>query len=69
MWNYSNTKIHFGKYVCLRNSIIWGILGLAYIYIFKPFTDKILNQITNKEVYLFVIIFLIDLVTTLIAKL
>ena len=69
MWDYSNEKIHFGKYVCLRNSIIWGLLGLAYIYIFNPFTDKILNQLSKKEAYLFLIIFIIDLIITLITKL
>lgn len=69
MWDYSNIKPNFGKYVCLKNSIIWGILGVAYIHIFKPFTDKILNQITNKETYLFLILFIIDTLITLITKL
>ena len=53
MWDYSNIKPNFGKYICLQNSIIWGILGTIYIHIFKPFTDKILNQITIKETYIF----------------
>ena len=29
-WNYSNYKYHFGKYLCLRNSLIWGILLLLF---------------------------------------
>ena len=69
MWNYSNIKPHFGKYICLRNSIIWGILGVVYIHIFKLFTDKIINQITNKETILFLILFIIDILITLITKL
>jgi uncharacterized membrane protein len=69
MWDYSKEKIHFGKYLCLRNSIIWGLLGLAYINIFKPFTDKIINQITKKETYLFLNLFTLDLIITLITKL
>lgn len=69
MWDYSNIKPNFGKYVCLKNSIIWGILGTVYIHIFKPFTDKILNQITTKETYLFLVIFIIDTIITLITKL
>lgn len=69
MWDYSKEKIHFGKYLCLRNSIIWGLLGLAYINIFKPFTDKIINQITKKETYLFLSLFTLDLIITLITKL
>lgn len=69
MWDYSNTKIHFGKYVCLRNSLIWGLLGVAYLHIFKPFTDKLLNQVTKRETYFFFIIFMIDTIMTLITKL
>lgn len=68
MWNYSNIKPNFGKYVCLQNSIIWGILGVSYIHIFKPFTDKIIKQITNKETYFFLILFIIDTIITLITK-
>ena len=69
MWDYTNVKFHFGKYVCLRNSLIWGVFGVAYIHIFKPFTDKILNQITKKETYLFLGIFILDTIITLITKL
>ena len=35
MWNYSSKPLNFGKYICLENSIIWGILGTLYIHIFK----------------------------------
>ena len=69
MWDYSNIKPNFGKYICLQNSIIWGILGTIYIHIFKPFTDKILNQITIKETYLFLALFIIDTLLVLITKL
>lgn len=69
MWDYSNVKPNFGKYICLQNSIIWGILGTIYIRIFKPFTDKLLKQITLKETYLFLTIFIIDTILVLINKL
>jgi len=69
MWNYSNIKPNFGKYICLPISIIWGILGTIYIHIFKPFTDKLTKQITNKETYFFLIIFIIDTILVLINKL
>lgn len=69
MWNYSHNHPHFGKYICFQNSIIWGILGLAFIYILKHFTDKIINQITKKETYLFLILLSIDIIITLITKL
>ena len=69
MWNYSNIKPNFGKYICLKYSLMWGILGTLYIHIVKPFTDKLLNQITKKETYLFLSIFIIDTILVLINKL
>lgn len=69
MWNYSNIKPNFGKYICLWYSLIWGILGTLYINIFKSFTDKITKQITTKETYLFLVIFIIDTILVLINKL
>ena len=69
MWDYSNIKPNFGKYICLQNSIIWGILGTIYIHIFKVFTDKIIKAITYKETYLFLTIFIIDMILVLINKL
>lgn len=69
MWDYSKDAMNFGKYVCLRNSIIWGILGVAYIHIIKKFTDKILSKITRKETYFFLILFIVDLILVLTTKL
>ena len=69
MWNYSKYPFNFGKYICLYTSLLWGLLGLLYIYIFKKFTDKIIKQITNKETYLFLTIFIIDTILVLITKL
>jgi len=69
MWNYSHIKPNIGKYVCLRNSLIWGILGVTYIHIFKPFTDKIIKVISIKETYLFLALFILDTIITLITKL
>ena len=69
LWDYSNKAIHFGKYVCLINSLIWGILGVLYIHVFKNITDAILTQITTKNIYFCIIIFIIDLALVLINKL
>ena len=69
MWDYSNIKPNFGKYVCLQNSIIWGILGTLYIHVFKNFTDRIVKQISLKESYLFLGLFIIDTIMVLVTKL
>ena len=69
MWNYSKDSMNFGKYICLRNSLIWGIMGLLYIHIIKKFTDKILSKISRKETYFFLTVFVIDLILVLATKL
>ena len=69
MWDYSKIEPHFGKYICLQNSLIWGVLGTIYIHVFKLFTDKILNQMSNREIYLFLTLFVIDTIMTLVTKL
>ena len=68
MWNYIDEPYHIGKYVCLQNSLIWGLLGVLYIHIFKPFTDKIVNQISKRQTYIFILIFIIDLSLVMINK-
>lgn len=69
MWDYSNNHPHLGKYICLQNSLIWGMLGTVYIHLFKPFTDKIIKTISTKETYLFLGLFILDTIITLITKL
>lgn len=69
MWDYSNIKPNFGKYICLQNSLIWGILGVIYIHIFKKFTDKIIKQLSKKETILFLFLLFIDTILVLITKL
>lgn len=68
MWNYTKYKYHFGKYICLNNSLIWGLLGVLYLHIFKKFTDKLLKQINKSETIFFLSIFIFDLIITIITK-
>ena len=61
-WNYTKHKYHFGKYICLDNSIYWGILSLFTIFNLHPFFNKyILLNIPNYTTYIILIIFIIDL--------
>ena len=68
MWDYSNHKYHFGKYICLTNSIIWGVLGTINIYFIYPNLKKVIKKIPNLYTIIIVFIFLIDLIMTLITK-
>lgn len=68
MWNYAEHKIHFGKYICLINSLAWGFFGLFYLYFLKDFLDKLIKRISPKTTYLFIFIFMIDLIMIIITK-
>lgn len=67
-WNYSNHKYHLGKYIALDISCVWGILSVVFIYLIKPWMDKIVNKIPNFVTYIFCVLFIVDLVITLISK-
>lgn len=62
-WNYSKYKYSFGKYITLKNSLIWGILSLIMIFYFQPYFHKhILLTIPNYFTIIIIIFFLIDLI-------
>ena len=68
MWDYSKKNFNYGKYICLELSIIWGLLGVIFIYFIKPFTDKILSVISDRLTVIFLTIFLIDLMLVVVTK-
>jgi len=67
-WNYTNHKIHFGKYTCLDYALYWGMLATSIIYFLKPFFDKVLVLVPNNTTIFIFGIMLIDLIYTLITK-
>ena len=68
LWDYTNKKYNIGKYICLEISFAWGILSLIFAYIIRPFFDKHIKTLKKKESYIFMIVFLIDFIFTLIIK-
>ncbi len=67
-WNYSDHKYHFGKYIALDISVVWMISSLVFLYLIRPWMDKIINKIPKIVTYIFVVLFVIDLMFTLIFK-
>lgn len=65
MWDYSNHKYHFGKYICLGLALTWGLLGTIINYFIIPFTDKISNLINTNGTLAMIIILLADLIITI----
>ena len=68
-WDYSNNKYHFGKYICLKNSLIWGILVFIIIFYIHPYlNNNILLTIPNYSTYTILFVFLIDLIQLIIKR-
>lgn len=67
-WDYSDHKYHYGKYIALDISIIWGILSIVFIYLIKPWMDKLVVKIPKFITYIFCALFIVDLLCTLIIK-
>ncbi len=65
-WDYSNYKFNIGKYICLEMSAVWGILSIIFIYLIKPILDNTIILIPKKITYIFCIIFILDIIYTLI---
>ena len=69
MWNYTEKKYNFGKYICLELAVIWGLMGSIYICFFKEFFDTFINLIPKKLTIIFIIVNLIDTILVFINKL
>ena len=66
-WDYTPFKYHFGKYICIRNSLIWGLLSIICIYILNPYLiNKILFIIPKTFSISLIILFLIDFILSII---
>lgn len=43
LWNYSDRRFNFKGVICLRYSIYWTIIGVAYYYLLHPLFLSIVN--------------------------
>ena len=66
-WDYTKYKFNIGKYICLEISFLWGIVSCLFVFI-KPFIDRIIKCIPNLVLYIFFILFFIDIVCTFVFK-
>lgn len=59
-WDYSNFKFNLNGRICLRNSFLFGVLGLLLIYTINPFISNIIEKIpTNITIILSLILFIL----------
>ena len=64
-WDYSNHKYHIGKYICLEMTIMWGIISTIFICFLKPPLDKIVKKNPNFLIYIAILLFILDIITTI----
>ena len=68
MWNYSNRKYNYRGYVCLNNSIVWGILGVIYATMLKCLLDSEICRINPIITNIFMVIIILNIIITIIVK-
>jgi uncharacterized membrane protein len=68
LWDYTNQKFNIGKYASLEMATIWGLSSIIVIYVLKPITDKIITKIPKYITKILMILFIIDIITTIFLK-
>ena len=74
-WDYSHMKYNIEGRICLQNALLFGILGIIFIYLINPIFISLLNKLPDTFIIVLGIIlfvlFLIDFILsfTIISKL
>lgn len=72
-WDYSKRRFHINGRVCLRNSILFGLMSLFVIYFLQPRVDQLIASLPLPTAMLicilFIWIFIYDLYQTVSALL
>lgn len=50
-WDYSNQKLNINGRVCLRNALLFGLLGMVLVCIVNPYTENIFNKFSGNVIY------------------
>ncbi len=53
LWDYSGNLGNFMGYICLRNTILWGVMSLFLVYVIHPTVLKIIAAVSAKVKELF----------------
>lgn len=55
-WDYSNEKFNFHGYICLKNSLIWGIGCVLMMRVAQPLISKLVNIIPETAGMIFIMV-------------
>lgn len=48
-WNYSNVPFNLNGYICLSNTLTFGLVSTIYIYFLHPILTDFLKKLTKKH--------------------
>lgn len=60
-WDYTGNKFNLGKYTCLEMGLVWGLIGIFFIYFLRPLLDRFIRKIPLWLTILVSVLFTIDL--------
>lgn len=67
-WDYSNRKFNLEGRICLLNSILFGILGLVFVYVIHPVYLTLIERIPNANfIFITSILFVVFLVDNILS--
>lgn len=68
-WDYSGRRFHLKGRVCLRNALLFGLMGLALTWYAQPLAEQLIGKMTSETQRvlssLIIALFVFDLVRTL----
>lgn len=68
-WDYSEEKFNINGRVCLKNSLMFGILGVLLVFYINPNILSLINKIPNSILILIsILVFIIMLIDTIISS-
>ncbi len=67
-WDYEIELFSIGKYTSLFMALLWGISSVITFYFIRDFLDKIVKKIPKFITWIVIILFIIDIVCSLIFK-
>jgi len=48
-WDYSDQFMNLFGFVCLKNSIAFGLIGLLFVYVLYPLTARVMKNLGNSN--------------------
>ena len=66
-WDYSNRRFNLEGRVCLGNALLFGLMGMAFVYFINPTITNLLDKIpSNILIIISIVVFIIFLIDNIL---